>query len=67
MNGGGSGEAERDYRLINGTMPELTLSPVGLEGTKLSIRPPILVVGKRSEEDGGIGREGAGGVFRRNN
>ena len=45
----------------------MTLSPVGLEGTKLSIRPPILVMGKRSEEDGRVGREGTGGVFGRNN
>ena len=64
---GGCGEAEGDDRFINGTMPELFLSPIGLEGTKLPIRPPVLVVGKRSEEGRGIGREGASGVFGRNN
>ena len=64
---GGCGETERYDRFINGTMPELTLGPVSLEGTKLSIRPPVLVMGKRSEEDRRIGRKGAGGVFRWNN
>ena len=67
LNRGGCGETERDNRFINGTVPELSLSPVGLEGTKLSIRPPVLVVGKRSEEDGRVGGKGASGVFRRNN
>ena len=67
LNGGGCGETERNDRFINGAVPELTLSPVGLEGTKLPIRPPVLVVGKRSEEDGRVGREGASGVFGGNN
>ena len=67
LNGGGGGETERNDRFINGTMPELTLSPIGLEGTKLPIRPPVLVVGKRSEEGRRIGREGANSVFRGNN
>ena len=64
---GGCGETEGNNRFINGTMPELTLSSVGLEGTKLPIRPPVLVVGKRSEEERRVGREGASSVFRRNN
>ena len=63
---GGCGETERDDGFVNGTMPELTLSPISLEGTKLPIRPPVLVVGKRGEEDRRVGREWAGGVFRGN-
>ena len=67
LNRGGCGETKRDDGFINGTMPELTLSPIGLEGSKLPIRPPVLVVGKRGEEDRRVGREWASGVFRRNN
>ena len=67
LNRGGCGETERNDWFINGTVPELTLSPIGLEGTKLPIRPPVLVVGKRGEEDRRVGREGASGVFRGNN
>ena len=67
LDGGGSGETERNNRFINGAMPELSFSPIGLKGAKLPIRPPVLVMGKRSEEGRRIGREGASGVFRGNN
>ena len=67
LNRGWCGETERDDWFINGTMPELSLSPIGLKGTKLPIRPPVLIVGKRGEEDRRVGREGAGGVFGGNN
>ena len=66
LNGGGRGKTERDNRFINGTMSELALSSISLKGTKLSIRPPVLVVGKRGEENRRIGREGASSVFRGN-
>ena len=66
LNRGGRGETERNDGFIDGAVPKLSLSPVGLEGPKLPIRPPVLVVGKRSEEDRRVGREGASGVFRRN-
>ena len=64
---GGCGKTERNDRFINGTMSKLTLSSISLKGTKLSIRPPVVVVGKRGEEDGRIGGEGASGVFGGNN
>ena len=64
---GGCGEAEGDDRFINGTMSKLALSSISLKGVKLSIRPPVVGVGKRSEEDGRVGGEGASGVFRGNN
>ena len=67
LNRGGCGETEGNNGFINGAMPELTLSSISLEGTKLPIRPPVLVVGKRGEEYRRVGREGASGVFRRNN
>ena len=67
LNRGGCGETERDDWFINGTVPELTLSPIGLKGAKLSIRPPVLIEGKGGKEDRRVGREGASGVFRRNN
>ena len=67
LDGGRSGEAKRNDRFVNRTMPELALSPIGLEGTKLPIGPPVLVVGERGEESRRIGREGASGVFRGNN
>ena len=51
LDGGGSGETKRNDRFINGTMPKLALSPISLKGTKLSVRPPVVVVGKRGEED----------------
>ena len=60
---GRCGETERDDRFIDGTVSELALSSVSLESAKLSVRPPVVVVGKRSEEDRRVGREGAGGVF----
>ena len=64
---GGCGEAEGDDGFINGAMPKLALSSVSLKGTKLPVRPPVVVVGKRGEEDRRVGREGASGVFRGNN
>ena len=64
---GGCSETEGDDRFINGMMSKLALSSVSLKGAKLSVRPPVVVVGKRSEEDGRVGREGASGVFRGNN
>ena len=64
---GGCSETERDDRFINGTMSKLALSSVSLKGAKLSVRPPVVVMGKRSEEDGRIGGEGASGVFRGDN
>ena len=64
---GGCSETEGDNRFINGTMPKLALSSVSLKGTKLPVRPPIVVMGKRSEEDRRVGREGTSGVFGGNN
>ena len=64
---GGCSEAEGDDRFINGMMPKLALSSISLKGAKLSVRPPVVVEGKRSEEDGRVGREGASGVFGGNN
>ena len=64
---GGCGEAEGDSRFINGAMPKLAFSSISLKGTKLSIRPPVVVVGKGSEEDRRVGREGASNIFRGNN
>ena len=63
LNRGGCGKTERNNGFINGAMSELALSSIGLKGTKLSVRPPVLIVGKRGEEDGRIGREGASCVF----
>ena len=67
LNRGGCGETERNNRFINGAMSKLALSSISLEGTKLPVRPPVVVMGKRGEEDRRVGREGASGVFRRNN
>ena len=64
---GGSGKTEGNDRFINGTMPKLTLCSISLKGAKLSVRPPVVVVGKRGEEDRRIGGEGASGVFRGDN
>ena len=64
---GGCSETEGDNRFIDGTMSKLALSSVRLKGAKLSVRPPVVVIGKRSEEDGRVGGEGASGVFRGNN
>ena len=44
-------------------MSELALSPIGLKGTQLPIRPPVVGVGKGSEENRGVGGEGASSVF----
>ena len=64
---GGGSEAERDDRFIKGTMSKLALSSISLKGTKLPVRPPVLVMGERSEEKRGIGGEGTSSVFRGNN
>ena len=64
---GGCSKTERDDRFINGPMSKLALSSISLKGTKLPIRPPVVVVGKRGEEDRRVGREGASGIFRGNN
>ena len=63
---GGCSETEGDDRFVNGTMSKLALSSICLKGAKLSVRPPVVVMGKRSEEDGRVGGEGASGVFRGN-
>ena len=64
---GGCSKTEGNNRFINGTVSKLALSSISLKGAKLPVRPPVVVVGKRSEEDRRVGREGASGVFRRNN
>ena len=67
LNRGWSSKTEGDDGFINGTMSELALSSISLKGTKLPIGPPVLVMGKRGEEDGRVGGERASGVFRGNN
>ena len=64
---GGCGKTEGDDGFINGTMSELALSSISLKGTKLPVRPPVVVMGERGKEDRRVGREGASGVFRGNN
>ena len=66
LNRGGRVKTEGDNRFINGAVSELALCSIGLKGSKLSIRPPVLVVGKRGEENRRIGWEGASSVFRGN-
>ena len=67
LNRGGCGKAEGDDRFVDGAMSKLPLSSISLKGAQLSVRPPVVVMGKRSEEDRRIGREGASSVFGGNN
>ena len=44
-------------RTIEGAVKELVVRKIGLEGSKLSIRPPILLSGKGVDKVGGTGGE----------
>ena len=47
----GGDKTEGDNGLINGMMSKLALCSIDLKGTELPIRPPVVGVGKGSEED----------------
>ena len=57
-------EGEVGSRAIESPMMKLAVGKVGMEGSKLSIRPPILLGGKGVDKVGGTGREGALRKFR---
>ena len=59
LNRGGFGEQEVGSRPIEGTMMKLPVREVRMEGSKLSVRPPILLSGKSVDEVGGTGGKGA--------
>ena len=44
---------------IEGPMIKLIVRKIGMEGSKLSIRPPILLGGKSVDKVGGTGGKGA--------
>ena len=46
-------------RVIKGPMIKLFVRKVGVESSKLSIRPPVLLGGKSVDKVGGTGGEGA--------
>ena len=51
-------------RAIEGLMMKLVVRKVGMEGSKLSIRPPVLLGGKSVDKVGRTGREGTLRKFR---
>ena len=53
------GKGEMGSWMIKGAMMELPMRKVGMESSKLPIRPPILLGGKSIDEVGRIGGEGA--------
>ena len=58
------GKGEVSSRSIEGAVIELLVRKVGLESSKLSIGPPILLGGKGVDKVGGIGWKGALRKFR---
>ena len=59
LNRGWFGEGEVSSRAIEGAVVKLPVREIGLEGSKLSIRPPVLLSGESVDEVGRIGGEGA--------
>ena len=57
-------EGEVCSRAIESPMMELIVRKIGMESSKLSIRPPVLLGGKSVDKVGGTGGEGALRKFR---
>ena len=58
LNGSRFGKGEVGSWAIEGPMVKLFVRKIGVEGSKLSIRPPILLGGKSIDEVGGAGGKG---------
>ena len=58
------GEGKMSGRAIEGPMVKLIVGKIGVEGSKLSIRPPILLGGKSVNKVGRTGGKGALCEFR---
>ena len=56
------GEGEMSSRTIEGMMVKLPVGKIGLEGPKLSVRPPVLLSGEGVDE---VGRTGGKGALRK--
>ena len=57
-------EGEVGSRAIECPVIKLVVRKVGMEGSELSIRPPVLLGGKSVDKVGGTGREGTLRKFR---
>ena len=57
-------EGEMGSRTIERSVIKLVVRKVGVEGSKLSIRPPVLLGGKSVDKVGRTGREGTLRKFR---
>ena len=66
LDGGRFCEGEVGSRAIEGPMIKLLVRKIGMEGSKLSIRPPVLLSGKSVDKVGRTGGKGALRKFRGN-
>ena len=66
LDGSGFCKGEVGSRAIKGPMIKLFVGEVGMKGSKLSIRPSVLLGGKSVDKVGGTGGEGALHEFRGN-
>ena len=62
LNRGWFGEGEMSSRAIEGAMVKLFVGKIGLEGSKLSVGPPVLLSGESVDE---VGRSGGKGALRK--
>ena len=59
LDGGRFGKGEVGSRAIEGPMMKLLVRKIGMEGSKLPIRPPVLLSGKSVDKVGSTSGEGA--------
>ena len=64
LNGSRFCEGEVGSRAIESPMIKLVVRKIGMEGSKLPIRPPVLLGGKGVDKVGGTGGKGALHKFR---